>query len=160
MHNILALTDRAVCAYLRGQGIGSDDNVVPMKKSAEKTLPLVIVHSHNAVPIVPFDGTFSVDVAVIVRTGGIVDEPEDTEAPIDTNDALVDAVCTALFRFGDGAQGGGDLADSITSSAGGGWTCQDVEMVNIEASIDYAHKMDAWTDTITMKLVVCPSDVG
>ena len=164
MHNVLALTDRAIVAYLISQGCGSNSNIFPFKKSTQKALPCVIVHSHNGTPVATFDGTYEVLCSVIVRTLGAVDEPQSETDPIDANDLLVDQVSSALHKFGNGASSGGDLADLITQAAlsagNSDFTCQDAGIEKIDVSVDYQHQMDAWTDEIVLRLVVCSGDVS
>jgi len=164
MHNILALTDRAVVAYLIAKGCGDATTIFPFKKSTAKALPCIIVHSSTATPDAPFSATCDVLCTVVVRTIASVDEPESEDEPIDANDALIDLVSSALHMFGNGATSGGDMADEITSAALGAgsppFTCQGVSLEKIEASVDYQHSMDSWSDEFTLRLAVCPANVG
>lgn len=165
MPSILTLTDRAVCAFLISKSAGSSDNVFPFKRSGDKELPCIIVHSHKATPVRPYEPTFEVECAILIRANAPVDEPQgdDENTPRDLSDELVDSVLRALYAFGDGAQATDQLADAITEAIRSdfpNFTCQAAELVSQEQSVDYTHQMDAWTETINLKLLCCPSNVS
>mgnify|MGYP003337380121 CR=1 FL=1 len=161
MHNILAITDRAVAAYLENEDIQCA--VYPFKRAGAKEIPCVIVHCSRATPLSPFDATCEIDCAVMVRTTAATEEDETEDAPVSANDTLIDAVQSALHKFGDGRQSGTGLADAITTAGRGAgfaaFTCQNVEVVSLETNVDRDADM-AFTDTITLRLVACPADVS
>jgi len=167
MHNLLALTDRAIAAYLTDQGVAASAAVYPFKRSLGKELPCVVVQSGTASPLSPFGATCEVTVEIHVRSIASIDEPEQDEDPIDANDELVDLVSQALHKFGDGAQSGADIAAAITTSANGAgdssFTCQNVDLVSFSSTIENPKgggSIDAWTDTYTLRVIACPSDVS
>jgi len=167
MHNLLALTDRAIAAYLTDEGVAAADAVYPFKRSLGKELPCVVVQSSQASPLASFGATCEVTVEIHVRSIASIDEPEQDDDPIDANDELVDLVGQALHKFGDGAQSGTDLADAISSSGRGagvtGFTCQNVELTGYSSTIENPKgggSIDAWTDTYTLRVIACPSDVS
>lgn len=165
--NPLSTTDQALCAYLISQGVGSDSNIVPYKRSAEKEAPIIICACPRAVPVDASGATYEVDAMVFVRTTAAVDVDDQETDPPARNADLVTLVMNALHKFGDGEQSGGILADAITNAARGDglsdFTCQTVEISSIEQSIERPQSgtiTDGWTDTISLKLVVCPADVS
>lgn len=164
MHNILALTDRAVAAYLSANGVASLASVYPFKRSLEKELPCVICMSRSGSPVAVADGTYEIEVEVNTHTASPPDVEESEEEPLDKNDAIIDAVNSALHQFGNNEHSGGGLAEAITSAAAGAgvspFTCQDAEISNISQSIDTQRGEPAWVDTIALRLTVSPSDVG
>lgn len=165
--NILSATDRAVAAYLATEGVDALAPIYSFKRSGEKALPNVIVHSQHGVPSTHFVGAYEVDVMVVIRTNAPVDQGESETNPLAVNDALVDAVTDALHRFGTGEQSGGSLADDLTSAARGAgltFTCQDVQLDGLEQTdgrtLGHGQFGDEWTDTVRLKLLVCGSNVS
>ena len=167
MNNPLSNTDRALCVYLISQGIGSDNNVRPFKRSDSKEVPLVICYSHRAMPLTAFCGTYDVEASIYIRTNAAVDVDQSEDEPKNANRDLVDQVFEALHRLGDGAQSTESLADAINNSGGGGsqWSCQSAEISSIEAMNESGHSLksessDCWTDIISIRLKVAERDVS
>lgn len=162
MHNVLAITDRAVAAYLKAETGFS--RVYPFKNSAGKELPCVIVHASPATPIAPFSGNYDVEVAITIRTLANVEAGQQESDPLSDSDVLLDEIMSALHRFGDGEQSGGTLADSITVEARliglTKFTCQGYGITSLQSSIEDSGDSNVWTDTINLTLNVCPSDVS
>lgn len=154
MINVLAKTDRALVNYLISQGVGTAENIYPFKRSLDKALPCIICHSTRAINIIPFDGTVEVEAAIYIRTLATLDVAETDEEKVSASDDLVENAMDALNRFGDGAQGGGDLADEITAAGGSGFVCDDVSVESVECNVDFARQSEAWTDIVNLRLVV------
>lgn len=162
MHNILALNDRAIAAFLVSEGVTVP--VYPFKRSLGKALPCVIVHSRKGNPIAPFGAVVEIECDIIVRSEACVDYGAQDSDPITQNDSLMSSVMAAMHKFGDGEQSGGDLADAITDAARAAdvdtYTCESVGIQSIEASVESGGDSSAWTDVITMMIAACPSNVS
>lgn len=162
MHNTLALTDRAIVAFLEASGITAP--VYAFKRSLEKALPCVIVHSKRGNPIAPFGAVLEIECDVIIRYDANVIYGEDSTNPLAQNDSLVTAVMSALHQFGDGEQSGGELSDAITEAARAAgvepYTCQSIGIQSVETAIEQGGDSTAWSDIITLTIAACPSDVS
>lgn len=162
MHNILALTDRALAAYLESQDIGIP--CYPFKRSIGKEVPCVIIHSSPATPIAPFSATSDVEVAVMIRTPATVEQGQSDADPVAASDEIVNDVIEALHRIGEGEQSGGTIADAITEAAREAgiptFTCQGYGITSQETSIESGDEVNVWTDTINLTLSVCPANAS
>src|SRR5436309_15517176 len=75
--NICSLCDRALVAYILGQGpaAGTAANVFPAKRDERKILPCTVCFSHSFKPCesAAYSGNFEVESFIEVRTKGLGD---------------------------------------------------------------------------------------
>ena len=72
-NNIRSKTNRAVCAYLIGKGIGGQDNIRPGNSPLAKTYPNVTARVIIGKPEVPLIGVYRVNLALHIRGSAATD---------------------------------------------------------------------------------------
>jgi hypothetical protein len=165
-HNICSKTDRALVAYLISEQAGTADDVYPAKRPSDKGLPDTICFSSRARLETPHSGVYVVTAMVQVRTDPTIDTDQTAEDKKQTSEDRVAATFDAFWAEVDSASD--KLAEAITTAARAStatgdedladFTVQACTVVSQEAGFD--PKGNAWTDTIELEMVVCPSNVS
>jgi hypothetical protein len=166
-HNLLSKNDRALAAYLISKGVADSTIVVAAKRSLDKTAPLVACFSESAVEQAIYSGTYKIVASVNVKTIGVQDAGEGSDAARLASDQLVAKTFDCLHLDIDSS--GENLANDITlaaralsASAPAGnadladYTCLDISLKGIEAGVEG----DAWVDTLKLEMVCCPANVS
>lgn len=166
-HNILSKTDRALVAYLISVEAGTAADVYPAKRSEDKALPDTLCFSSRARLVRPHSGIYTVTAMVQVRTDPSIDVDQTAAEKKETSEERVGNTFDA-FWAGVVSSSSEALAEAITAAARAStaegdadladFTVQACEVENMEAGFD--PKGNAWTDTIELELVVCPSNVS
>ena len=162
MINPLSATDRAIVAYLISEGVGTSDNVYRFKRSEDKALPCVIVWTKSGSPISASDGTYEVEVSILIRSNSALDVGETESTQIDADDEIVANTYDALHKFGNGSQSGQEMAEAIstafTASGAEEFTCQNFEITRLDQALEA--RGGTWEDEISLRLVVSSSAAG
>jgi|ERR1035441_5082421 hypothetical protein len=168
-HNLLSKTDRALVAYLVAQEAGTVADVLPAKRSQDRTLPATVCFSNRGQEAAPYSGTYVVSASIIVRSPGAV---ELNAAANDARLASEERVAQTFDAFHKDIDSAGDkLADDITAAARAlaiadpdnngdlaDFTVLDVVIKGIDAGVEEGTVV--WTDTLELELVCCPSNVS
>lgn len=97
-NNLRSKLDRAICAYLIAQGVGTADDVSPWNSVTTNTYPLTTVHSTISKPEVNFTGNRRISVQISIKGSAANatnnDDPDSVRAAFDarvaeTMDALM-----------------------------------------------------------------------
>lgn len=169
-HNIRSKVERALANWIvQQQSIATASNVFPAKNSADKPLPVVVVHCTRAVMDPPYSGVFRCDVDVIVTSDGSIDSTQSTQDSRLASDALVAAVFD-LFHA-DLNSAGDVLGENITTEARAiaasdeensgdlaNLTVLDVRSVSEDG--DFIADGAAWQDTLSLEVIAVPSNVS
>lgn len=158
-HAILSKVDRAVAAYLIDCEVGTADNVFPAWGlfTADKEAPCVVVHSSQASETAPYAGTYTVNVAVMVR----LDPANMTRTEADAlTSAVFDALHTNVTISGD------KLAEDIqtagralaTSAPDTDADMAALTLLNVAfSSIESGTEQEVWVYTLNLQIVAAPT---
>jgi len=88
-NNLRSKLNRAVCAYLVTQGVGTVDNILASNTNAAKSYPLVTVQAVRGMPDPPMTGDYRCSVQVAVKGSNV----QVANASPQSNRILFDTLC-------------------------------------------------------------------
>jgi hypothetical protein len=169
-HKILSKCDRALVAYLVAREVGEPDQVVPAKRSGDRTLPLVICHSETY-SVIRNTGSCQVQTHILIKTPLAVEADQDPDGPASDSDQLTGEVVDALWTLDDetpwdskklaaqitAAARAAAIADPKKNAGLADFTAFDVRHIGGGAGIE--EDLIAWTERVTLEIDCAPSAV-
>lgn len=163
-HSICSKCDRALVAYLISEQAGTADDILPGKRSKDKTIPCTICYTHTAKPPseFPYSGNYMAEAYIEIRTSAVQEDTEsDPDQPRLDSDARVSATTDAFFLTED--NGGELLAQAINAAAAS--TVEDFSVLNcqvVEVNQGFnpraaAEQGNDWVDTIHLQMLCAPA---
>lgn len=170
-HRILSKTDRALVAYIIAGGAGTSDNVFPARKSLTRKLPMLVAFSDSFTPDEGNEATSIVKASIISRSEAAIQADNGTNQDQElAADALAGNAYDLFYQSADGTQfSGAELGDLITASARAAATADATnngDLVEFKCDhcrvtgggLQFNSDEGCWEDSITLELVVRPSD--
>jgi hypothetical protein len=169
-HRILSKTDRALVAYLIAGGAGTSDNVFPARKSIDRKLPMLVAFSDSFTPVEGAEAISVVKSSIISRSEAAIQPDNSTDQDQElAADALAANAYDLFYSSDDAEVDPTQLADAITSAARDAaaadptnngdlleFKCDQARVTG--GALEFNSDQGCWEDSITLELIVRPSD--